>query len=94
MTAAFIQRVLNIQRSGYRAVRLLHGWYHVKMLPSQRMVGVHRTNMHQFTMSLYSKPHRRGVHVRLAVTFYLYFWQNDQDLLRSAAVTEVERIPK
>ena len=44
-------------------------------------------------MSLHAKPHR--VHVCLAVTRHMHFWQNDRDLLRDTAVTRgVERIPK
>ena len=31
--------------------------------------------------------HIRTVHVYLAVTCHLHFWQNDQDLLRANAVT-------
>ena len=37
-------------------------------------------------MSLHAKPHK--VHVHLAVTCHLHFWQNDQDLLRATAVTQ------
>ena len=43
--------------------------------------------MHQFTLSLYSKPIRM-VPVILAVTYHLHFWQNDRDLLRATAVTQ------
>ena len=43
--------------------------------------------MHQFTMSLYSKPHTYSVHVCLAVTCCLHFRQNDRVLLRATAVT-------
>ena len=39
------------------AARLLHGWCHVILWPSGLVVCVHHTTMHQFTMSLYSKPH-------------------------------------
>ena len=35
----------------------------------------------------FMQSHVRTVHVCLAVTCYLHFWQNDRDLLRSAAVT-------
>ena len=47
--------VLNIHWSGaliYSAVCLLHGWCHVRLLPSRRMFGVHHATMHQFTVSL------------------------------------------
>ena len=39
-------------------VWLLHGWCHVKLLPSLRQLCVHHTTMHQYTLSLHSKPHR------------------------------------
>ena len=38
----------------------LHGWSHVKLLPSRRMFCVRHTTMHHFTVSLYAKPHRQG----------------------------------
>ena len=56
------------------------------MLPSRRKFCVHHSTMHQFTVSLHSKPHR--VYVCLAVTCHLHFWQNDRDLLRAIAVTQ------
>ena len=37
-------------------------------------------------MSLHAKPHTR-VHVHLAVTCYLHFWQNDLNLLDATMVT-------
>ena len=40
-------------RSGYGAVLLLHGWYHVKLLPTQRMLCVYHTTMDQFTVTLF-----------------------------------------
>ena len=43
--------------SMYSAIWLLHGWYHLKLLQHQCMFCVHHTTMHQFTVSLYSKPH-------------------------------------
>ena len=45
------------------------------------------TTMHLFTVSQYSKPYIWTVHVFLAVTCYLHFWQNDWDLLRATAAT-------
>ena len=53
-------RVSNIHRKGvvsYSAVWLLHGWCHVKLLPSRRTICVHQTTMHQFTVSLHVRPH-------------------------------------
>ena len=44
-------------QSGYGAIWLLHGWCHVKLLPSRRTYCVHHTTMHQFTLSFCSKPH-------------------------------------
>ena len=34
------------------------------------------------------KPHIHRVHVGLAVTRHVHFWQNDQDLLCATAVTQ------
>ena len=34
----------------------------------------------------FMQSHIRKVYVRLAVTYHLHFWQNDQDLLRAAVV--------
>ena len=39
------------------AVWLLHSWCHMKLLLSQHMFCVHPTAKHQFTVSLYFKPH-------------------------------------
>ena len=66
----------------YSAVWLLHGWYHVKLLPSQRTFCAHHTAMHQFTV-LFEATYV----VCLAVTYHLYFWQNDHGLLHATAVT-------
>ena len=63
------------------------GLCHVKQLPSRRWFCVHHSTMHQFKVSLHSKPHILRVHVCLAVTWHLNFWQNDWNLLRTAAVT-------
>ena len=38
-------------------VWLVHGWCHMKLLPSWHMFCVHIATMHQFAVSLYSKPH-------------------------------------
>ena len=40
------------------AIWLLHSWCQVKLLPSRRTFCVHQVTMHQFTVSLYSKPHK------------------------------------
>ena len=47
----------------YSTVWLLHGWCHIKLLPSQHTFCVHHTTMHQFTMPPYSKPHTYGASV-------------------------------
>ena len=64
---------------------LLHGWCHVKLLSSRRTFCVHRATMHQFKMSLHSKPHT-NVHVfscncmvtctfgRMTGIFYVLLW--------------------
>ena len=49
--------LLHIHQSGYSAVWLLQGWCHIKLLPSQHAFCVHHTTVHQFTVSLYLKPH-------------------------------------
>ena len=51
---SFTQHVLNIHRSGYSAVYLLHGWCHVKLPLSRYTLRVNHTTMHQFTVSLCS----------------------------------------
>ena len=78
--------IFNIHWSGVldSGVWLLHGWCHMKLLPSRHKFCV---TMHQFTGSLYSKPHRYKVYVYSAVTCHLHFWQNDWDLLGATAVT-------
>ena len=50
---------------------------------SWRKFCVHHLTMHQFTVSLHSKPHG---YVCLAVTCHLHFWQNDWDLLCATTV--------
>ena len=81
------QCILNIHLPSYSTVWLLHGWCHLKLLPSRcKFCARHRT-MHQFPMSPYLKSHICRMHVCLAVTCRLCFWQNDHDLLRATAVT-------
>ena len=84
---SFTRRVLNVQRIGCSALWLIHGWRHVKLLPSRRKFSVHHTILRQFTVTPYSKPLRK-MHARLAVTCHLRFWQNDWDLLRATVVTQ------
>ena len=61
------------------AVWLLHGWCHMKLLPS------HHTTMHPFRVSLHLKPHAGFIHGH-GVTCHLHFLQNDQDLLHAIAI--------
>ena len=50
------------------AIWLLHGWCHVKLLPSRRMFRVHHTIMHQLTVSFcMSGRAETGVRVSLCV---------------------------
>ena len=56
--------LLSHQRNNHRTggtdstTWLLHGWCQVKLLPSRRVFCVHHTTMHQFMVSLHSKPHK------------------------------------
>ena len=60
-----------------------HGWCHMKLLPSLRVLCTPYNHApHHFMQS-----HIHKVHVSLAVTCHLHFWQNDRDLLRATAVT-------
>ena len=86
MTIALYRAFLNIHWSGYSALWLLHGWCHVKPLPSRGTFCVHHTVMHQFTVSLYSKAQTQGVCV-FSCNLSLHFWQNDRDSLLTNAVT-------
>ena len=52
-----IHRVVYLHR--YLVVRL-HGWCHVKMLPSGRTFCVYHTTMPPFKVSLYSMPPKPG----------------------------------
>ena len=69
----------------YTTVWLLHGWCHMKLLPSWHTFYVHQTNCTSLqchhNWSLLCR-----VHVCLAVTCHLHFQHNDQDLLHATAV--------
>ena len=60
-----------------------HGWWHVKLLPSRRVLCTPYNN----APCHLKQSHIRRVHACLAVTCHLHFWQNDRDLLRAIAVT-------
>ena len=56
---------------------------------------VHHTNMHQFRVDIVSISSHIVIYIiyigclfRLAVTCHLHFWQNDQDVLHGAMVTQ------
>ena len=86
----FLQQVPEypLQWCTYCALCLLPGLCHVKLLPSQHMICVLHTTMHQFTVSLHYKPHTVGS---------CLFWHNLPPallaewpgyLLHAAAVTQ------
>ena len=60
-----------------------HGWCHMKLLPSRRVL---RTPYNHAPCH-FMQSHIRKVHACLAVTCHLHFWQNDRGLLRATAVT-------
>ena len=79
----FIVHILffNVHWSGLLtiAICLLHGWCHVKLLPSQTCTSLQYHHI---------QSHVGNVHVCLAVTCHLHFWQNDRDLLCTTVVTQ------
>ena len=60
-----------------------HGWYHMKLLPSGRVL----CTPYNHAPCHFMQSHTRKVYVCLAVTCHLRFWQNDRDLLRATGVT-------
>ena len=60
-----------------------HGWCHVKLLPSWRVL-LHHTTMHRVASC---KATLRHVHACFAVTCHLNVWQTDWDLSCATAVT-------
>ena len=60
-----------------------HGWCHMKLLPSRRVL----CTPYNHAPCQFMQSHIRNVHAWLAVTCHLHFWQNDRDLLRATAVT-------
>ena len=59
-----------------------HGWCHMKLQPSRYASSVY--TIQPCTMSLHAKPHMQGGCV---FSCNLHFWQNDQDLSCTTAVT-------
>ena len=64
-------------------LRRWHGWCHVKLLPSRRVLCTPCNHAPCHFM----QSHTSKVHAYLAVPCHLHLWQNDRDLLRAIAVT-------
>ena len=62
------------------AIWLLHGWCHVKLLPSQCKFWVHQVKPCASLEYHFIQRHIQRVHVCFAGTCHLPFWQNDLDL--------------
>ena len=59
----FYSTLFNSHWNGVLAVlfgSVLHSWCYIKLLPSRCTFCLHHTTMHQFTVSLHSKPHMKG----------------------------------
>ena len=72
---AFYSAFLNIQR--------WHGWCHMKLLPSRRIL----CTPYNHAPCHFMQSHTRKVYACLAVTCHLLFWRNDRGLIRATAVT-------
>ena len=59
-----------------------HGWCHMKLLPSQRVL----CTPYNHAPCHFMQSHIRKVYACLAVTCHLYFWQNDRGLLHATVV--------
>ena len=60
-----------------------HGWCHVKLLPSRRVL----CTPYNHAPCHFMQSHIRKVNAYVTVTCHLHFWQNDRALLRATAVT-------
>ena len=60
-----------------------HGWCHMKLLPSRRVLCTPYNN----APCRFMQSHIRKVYACLAVTCHLHFWNTDRGLLRATAVT-------
>ena len=78
---AFCSAFLNISTEVMYLQRW-HGWYHMKLLPSRRVL----CTPYNHAPCHFMQSHIGKVHACLAVTCHLHFWQNDRGLLRAAAV--------
>ena len=61
-----------------------HGWCHTKLLLSWCILCA----PYNHAPCHFMQSHIRKVHVCLAATYHLHFWQNDQDLLHATAVPQ------
>ena len=66
-------------------IPLLHGWCHMKLLPSQH-TSVYTIQLCTSLQCNLIQSHIGRVHVCLGVTYYLHFWQNDWDLLLATVI--------
>ena len=64
-------------------LRRWHGWCHMKLLPSRRVL----CTPYNHAPCHFMQSHISKVHAYLAVTCRLHFWQNGRGLLRATAVT-------
>ena len=60
-----------------------HGWCHMKLLSSRRVL----CTPYNHAPCHFMQSHIHKMHPCLAGTCLLHFWQNDRDLLRATAVT-------
>ena len=87
MTVALHSTFLNIHQMVTEMFSCRHGWCQVKTA----YLGACSVYTLQLCTNLqchFIQTHIHMVHVCLAVTFHLYFWLNDQDLLHATAVTQ------
>ena len=79
---SFIARFLNIHRSGVLTALAWLVLHETAAVSAQVLCTPYNHAPCHFMQS-----HIRKVYVCLAVTWHLYFWQNDRGLLRATAVT-------
>ena len=65
---------------------MLHGWCHIKLLPSRCVLCTPCNHAPCHVISC-KDTLIRSVRACLAATCHLHFWHNDRDLLRATAVT-------
>ena len=64
-----------------------HGWFHMKLLPSWRVL----CTPYNHTLCHFMQSHQCKVHACLAATCHPHFWQNDRDLLCAAVYCSFSR---